>query len=83
MKKVIFYHDEVHPRTGKTKRSWRSLQHTFKSVESRTYIKRFRSYITAGGTKRQRLEEIESFTFSCFEKARALLLSVHEVDIKD
>ena len=83
MKKVIFYYDEVNPRTGRKKHSWRLLQHTFKSVKSRTYIKRFRWYITAGGTKRQKLEEIDSFTFSCFEKARAQLLSVHEVDMKD
>ena len=83
MKKVIFYYDEVSPRTGKKKHSWRSLQHTFKSVKSRTYIECFRSHITAGGTKRQKLEAIDSFTFSCFEKARAQLLSVHEVDIKD
>ena len=83
MKKSIFYYDEVNPRTGKKKHSWRSLQHTFKSVKSRTCIERFRSYITADGTKRQKLEEIHSFAFSCFEKARVQLLSVHEVDIKD
>ena len=59
------------------------LQHIFKSVKSKAYIERFRWYIIGGGTKRQELEEIDCFTFSCFEKARARLLSVHEIDIKD
>ena len=82
MKKVVFYYDEVNPRTGKKKHSWRALQHTFKSVKSRNYIERFRKYITTGGTKKQKLEEIDGFTFSCFEKARAQLLSVHEIDLQ-
>ena len=82
MKKVLFYYDEINPRTGKKKHNWRSLQRTFKSVKSRNYIERFRKYVAAGGTKKQKLEEIDSFTFSCFEKARAQLLSVHKIDIK-
>ena len=83
MKKVLFYYDEINPRTGKKKYNWRALQHTFKSVKSRNYIEPFRKYAAAaGGTKKQKLEEIDSFTFSCFEKVRAQLLSVHEIDIK-
>ena len=82
MKKVIFYHDEVNPRTGKKKQTWRALQHTFQTVKSRSYIERFHKYVAAGGTKKQKLEEIDEFTFGCFEKGRAQLLSVHEIDIK-
>ena len=82
MKKVLFYYDEINPRTGKKKHKWRALQYTFKSVKSRNYIERFRKYVAAGGTRKQKLEEIDSFTFTSFEKARAQLLSVHEIDIK-
>ena len=45
IKKVIFYYDEVNPRTGKKKHSWPALQHTFQAVKSRSYIERFRKYI--------------------------------------
>lgn len=82
MKKVVFYYDEISSRTGKRKHSWRALQHTFKSVKSRNYIDRFRKYIAAGGTKQHKLQEIDSYVFGCFEKARTQLLSVHEIDLK-
>lgn len=55
MKKVVFYYDEISPRTGEKKHSWRALQHTFKSVKSRNYFDRFRKYIAVGGTKQQKL----------------------------
>ena len=38
--------------------------------------------ISAHGTKKMKLEEIDEFTYAHFQKAREQLLSIHNIDLK-
>jgi hypothetical protein len=82
MKKAVSCYDEKDPNTGKRKHSWNSFHHSFKNVTGRKCLSRFRKYIAAHGTKKVKLDEIDSFTYNCFEKAREQLLSIHDIDLK-
>lgn len=82
MKKVVDFYDKINFDTGKRKHSWSSLQHHFRKVKDRSYIRRFRKYIEHQGTKKQKLDEIDSFVYESFEKAREQLLFIHDIDLK-
>ena len=82
MKKVVDFYDKTTFNTGKRKHSWSSLQNRFKKVKDRSYIRRFRKYIENRGTKKQKLDEIDSFVYESFEKAGEQLLSIHDIDLK-
>jgi len=82
MKKAIAYYDETDPNTGKKKHNWKSFHHSFRSVPDRKCLSRFRTYIAAHGTKTMKLNEIDEFTYAQFKKARELLLSLHDIDLK-
>ena len=82
MKKVVSYYDEKDPNTDERKHSRRSFHHSFKNISDRTYITRFRKYLVAHGTKKEKLDEVDSFTYNYFEKVREQLLSIHDIDLK-
>ena len=82
MENVVSYYDEKDSKTGKRKRSWSTVQHRFPRVPYQQYISRFRHYLEAHGTKRQKIERADEYVFDKFEKAREQLLTVHDLDMK-
>jgi len=82
MEKVVNYYDEKDPKTGKRKRSWSTVQARFPRVPYQQYISRFRYYLEAHGTKKQKIEKVEEYVFDKFEKAREQLLPLHDLDLK-
>ena len=82
MKKVVDYYDERDLKTGKRKRSWSTTQHRFRRVPHQQYISRFRQYLETHGNKKQKLENVDEYVFTKFEKAREQQLPVHDVDLK-
>lgn len=82
MQRAIDFYDAVNSRTGKKQHSWKTFQHHFRNVKNRKYIERFRKYLENGGTKHQKLDEIDHYTYEKFEKARSEFLFVHDVDLK-
>ena len=82
MKNVVQFYDEKDPKTGKRKHSFAGVQRRFKKVKDKRYINRFRKYIETQGTKRQKLNQIDSFVYKSFHNSRQQLLSVHDVDLK-
>lgn len=82
MKQAIDFYDEMNERTGKKKHSWKAFQHRFQKVKNRSYIERFRTYVENGGTKRQKLDQIDQYTFEKFEKARSEFHFVHDIHLK-
>ena len=82
MKNVVQFYDEKDPKTGKRKHSFAGVQRRFKKVKDKGYISRFRKYIETQGTKRQKLNQIDSFVYKSFHNSRQQLLSVHDVDLK-
>ena len=79
MKKVIDFYDAIKEKSGKMQHSWKSCQHRFRKVKNRKYIERFLKYLGSAGTKQQKLNEIDQYTF---EKERAGFLSVHDIILK-
>ncbi|CAF4170822.1 unnamed protein product [Rotaria sordida] len=51
-------------------------------VKNRKYIERFRKYLKSGGTKQQKLDEIDQYTYEKFVKTRAEFLFVHDIHLK-
>lgn len=82
MKQAIDFYDEINEKTGKKKHSWKTFQHHFRKVKNRSYIERFRNHIENGGTKRQKLDQIDQYTFEKFEKARSEFPFVHDIHLK-
>jgi hypothetical protein len=82
MRKAIDFYDAINQKTGKKQHSWKAFQHRFRKVKNRKYIERFRKYLESGGTKQEKLDEIDQFTYNKFEKARSEFLFVHDVDLK-
>ncbi|CAF2838549.1 unnamed protein product, partial [Rotaria sp. Silwood2] len=82
MKKAVDFYDAVNEKTGKKQHSWKSFQHHFHKVKNRSYIGRFRTYLENNGTKQQKLDEIDQYTYKKFEKARGDFLIVHDTDLK-
>jgi len=63
MKRVVEYFDETNPTTGKRCHSWANIQHNFRRVKNRSYIQRFRDYLTREGTKERKLQEIDAYVY--------------------
>jgi hypothetical protein len=82
MTNVIDFYDEINETTGKRKYTWKSLQHRFKRVSHIRYLARFRKYIENHGTKKQKLDDIETSVYEKFEAARESCLPVHDLDLK-
>jgi hypothetical protein len=83
MKKVVQFYDEKDKRTGKRKYSFPNVERHFKRVKEKSFIDRFRKYIESYGTKKQKLDQIDSFVYESFQNARQQLLSVHDIDLKN
>ncbi|CAF1071767.1 unnamed protein product [Rotaria sordida] len=82
MKRVVDYYDEINPITGKRKRKWQTVKHRFQRVPNPQCITRFRKYIEAGGTKKQKMDDVDIYVYDQFEHARHNFLSVHDIDLR-
>ena len=82
MKNVVQFYHEKDPKTGKRKHSFAAVQRRFKKVKDKSYVNRFRKYIEPQGTKRQKLNQIDSFVYKLFQNSRQQLLSAHDIDLK-
>ena len=82
MKHVVDYYDEKDPITGKRKRKWETVKHRFRRVPNPKCIARFRKYIEAGGTKKQKMDDVDTYVYDQFEHARHNFLSVHDIDLR-
>ena len=82
MKHAIDYFDETDAITGQRKRNWCSVKHMFRCIPNPQYITRFCKYVEAGGTKKQKIDDIDSYVYHQFESARYKLLAVHDIDLR-
>ncbi|CAF2053469.1 unnamed protein product [Rotaria magnacalcarata] len=82
MKRAVDFFDEKDPVTGQRKRHWSTLKRHFRSIPNLQCINRFRKYIAAGGTRKQKLDDVDIFVYEQFENARYKLLSVHDIDLR-
>lgn len=82
MKRVVEFFDEINPSTGKRRRKWTTVKRRFRRVPNPQCIARFRTYIESGGSKRQKLEIIDTYVYDRFEDARYQYLSVHDLDLR-
>ena len=82
MTNVIDFFDEIDETTGTRKHTWKSVQHRFRRVSHRRYLARFRNYVERRGTKKQKVDDIETFVYERFEAARESCLPVHDLDLK-
>ena len=81
MERAVDYFDETDATTGQRKRNWCSVKHMFRRIPNPQYITRFRKYVEAGGTKQQKIDDIDSYVYHQFESARYKLLAVHDNDL--
>ncbi|CAF1486908.1 unnamed protein product, partial [Didymodactylos carnosus] len=51
-------------------------------VKNRSYIERFRKYLESSGTKKQKLYQINQYTYNKFKKARSEFHFVHDIHLK-
>ncbi len=63
MKRAIEYYDDIDQKTDKQKHSWKSVKHQFRRIPHQYYLTRFRGYVEEGGTKKQKVDSVESFDF--------------------
>jgi hypothetical protein len=82
MKNVVDFYDATDETTGKRKHTWKSVQHRFKRVHHIRYLGRFRKYLKNHGTKKQKIDDIDTFVFERFEAAYENCLSIHDIDLK-
>ena len=82
MKQAIDFYDEINEKSGKRKHSWKAFQHRFRKVKNHSYIERFRKYVEHGGTKQQKLDQIDQYTYEKLEKARYEFHFVHDIHLK-
>ena len=54
----------------------------FRRIPNPQYITRFRKYVEAGGTKQQKIDDIDSYIYHQLESARYKLLAVHDIDLR-
>ncbi|CAF5008309.1 unnamed protein product [Rotaria sp. Silwood1] len=77
---------------GKTENTKKVIQYfalvaaasTKKEEDPGKYIERFRKYLESGGTKQQKLDKIDQYTYEKFEKARSRseFLFIHDIHLK-
>ena len=82
MESAVDYFDEKDPLIGKRKRSWSSVQHRFRRILNHQHLTRFRKYISTGGTKRNKINDIEMHVYDQFQSARRSLLAIHNIDLR-
>ncbi|CAF4196742.1 unnamed protein product, partial [Rotaria magnacalcarata] len=82
MKRAVDYFDETDATTGQRKRNWCSVKHMFRRIPNPQYITRFRKYVEAGGTKKQKIDDIDTYVYRQFENARHKFLAVHDIDLR-
>ena len=82
MKNVVDFYDAINETTGKRKHTWKSVQHRFKRIRHIQYLGRFRKYLEDHGTKKQKIDDIDTFVFERFESARENCLPIHDIDLK-
>ncbi|CAM4778789.1 unnamed protein product [Rotaria magnacalcarata] len=82
MKRAVEYFDEKDPLTGQRKRNWRSVKHIFRRIPNSHCLSRFRKYVENGGTKKQKVDDVDIFVYDQFENARHQLLPVHDIDLR-
>jgi len=82
MKNVIDFYDAIDETTGKRKHTWKSVQHRFRRVGHIQYLGRFRKYLEKHGTKKQKIDDIDTFVYERFEAARENCLPIHDIDLK-
>ena len=82
IKNVVDFHDAIDETTGKRKHTWKSVQHRFKRVRHIQYLGRFRKYLEDHGTKKQKIDDIDTFVFERFEAARENCLPISDIDLK-
>ena len=82
MKSAVDYFDEKNLLMGKRKRSWSSVQHRFRRIPNHQYLTRFRKYISTGGTKRNKINDVEMYVYDQFQSARRSLLAIHDIDLR-
>ncbi|CAF3591634.1 unnamed protein product [Rotaria sp. Silwood1] len=82
MKRAVEYFDEKDPLTGQRKTNWSSVKHIFRRIPNSHCISRFRKYVENGGTKKQKVDDVDIFVYDQFENARRQLLFVHDIDLR-
>ena len=82
MERAVDYFDETDATTGQRKRNWCSVKHMFRRILNPQYITRFRKYVEAGGTKQQKIDDIDSCVYYQLESAHDKLLAVHDIDLR-
>ena len=68
--------------SGKRRRSWTSIKHRYRSIPSQNYISRFRKCLSQQGTKRQKIQDIDTIVYEKFVNVREQYLPIHDVDIQ-
>ncbi|CAF3873098.1 unnamed protein product [Rotaria sp. Silwood1] len=81
MKEVVDFADEKDA-SGKRRRSWKTVQHRYRSIPNQGYICRFRKYLTQQGTKRQKTQNVDEIVYKKFLNAREQYLPIHDIDIQ-
>ncbi|CAF1441769.1 unnamed protein product [Didymodactylos carnosus] len=82
VKQAIDFYDQINEKTGRKSHSWKAFQHRFPKVKNRSYIERFRKYLDSSGTKKQKLDQINQYTYNKFKKARSGFHFVRDVHLK-
>ena len=82
MTRAVNFYDETNPKTGKRKRQWETVKHSFQRIPHQTYIARFRHYLEKHGTKKQKLHKIDDYVSDMFDRARESALPVHDIDLR-
>ncbi|CAF1352980.1 unnamed protein product [Didymodactylos carnosus] len=82
MKQAIDFYDQINDKTGRKSHSWKAFQHRFPKVKNRSFIERFRKYLESSGTKNQKLDQINQYTYNKFKKARSEFHFVHDIHLK-
>ncbi|CAF4766247.1 unnamed protein product, partial [Rotaria sp. Silwood2] len=81
MRQVIDFVDRAGP-GSKHGRSWKAIHHRFQTIPDRSYIPRFRKYLEHHGTKRQKIQDLDSLVYKKLVDARQKNLVVHGLDIQ-
>ena len=82
MQQVVDYAYHQNYNGSKRRRSWRSVHHRFKALPDQAYVSRFRKYLAQGGTKRQKIHNVNEAVYRRFIVAREKCLPVHDIDLQ-
>jgi len=83
MQNVLDYYDERNEQTGCRKRTFHGVQRRYKRIKNSGYITKFRKYLEEnGGTKKQKLDQVDDYVYDRFVHAREQCLPVHDNDLR-